>query len=63
MLLAMTELPAAEQDLLVAHYVRGEEQAKLAERLGLSVRAVEAKLYRARKALHDRLQTVREEMK
>lgn len=62
LLLAMTDLPAEEQDLLVAHYVRGEEQGRIAERLGLPVRGVEAKLYRARKALRERLRDLREEM-
>ena len=62
LLLAMTDLAAEEQDLLVAHYVRGEEQGRIAERLGLPARGVEAKLYRARKALRERLQDLREEM-
>lgn len=61
LLLAMTALPAEEQDLLVAHYVRGEQQAAIAARVGAPVRGIEAKLYRARKALRERLTDMREE--
>ena len=57
-LLALTALPAAEQDLIAAHYFQGESHAVLAGRLGLSVRAIEGRLYRARAALRERLRHV-----
>jgi RNA polymerase sigma factor (sigma-70 family) len=55
LLLALTELSSDEQELLVAFYFDGHSQAALAEKLGLSERAVEGRLYRARLALRDRL--------
>jgi RNA polymerase sigma factor (sigma-70 family) len=55
LLLAITELPADEQDLIVGYYFEALPQAALAERLGTSERAIEGRLYRARAALRDRL--------
>jgi RNA polymerase sigma-70 factor (ECF subfamily) len=55
LLLALTDLPADEQDLIVAHYFRGEMQTDIAARLNVSPRAIEGRLYRARQGLRDRL--------
>ncbi|MGH7132941.1 MAG: RNA polymerase sigma factor [Phycisphaerales bacterium] len=55
LLLALTELPADDQDLLIAHYLRSVPQSALAQQLGVSVRAIEGRLYRARQALKDLL--------
>ena len=49
--LALTELASEDQDLLIGHYVNGASQADLGQRLGVSERAVEGRLYRARRAL------------
>lgn len=51
LLLAMTELPAADQQLIVAHYFEGRTHAEMAESLACGERAVEGRLYRARQAL------------
>jgi RNA polymerase sigma-70 factor (ECF subfamily) len=56
LLLALTELPAAQQELLLEHYFHGRSQPELAKRLGLSERAVEGRLYRVRLALREKLQ-------
>jgi len=56
LLLALTELPAEQQDLLVAVYFRGCSHAQLAARLGVSERAIEGRLYRARGALREKLE-------
>ncbi len=55
LLLALTELPAADQELLAGFYFEGRCQADLAALLSMSVRAVEGRLYRARLALRDKL--------
>jgi RNA polymerase sigma factor (sigma-70 family) len=55
MLLAITELTADEQELIVEHYFHDRSHAQLADRLGLSPRAIEGRLYRARQALRERL--------
>ncbi len=51
LLLAVTELRDDEQALIIEHYFRGASQAELACKLGISDRAVEGRLYRARQAL------------
>ena len=56
LLLALTALPAAEQELIVEHYFHSRSHADLAEELGVSPRAVEGRLYRARLALREKLQ-------
>ncbi|MBY0310953.1 MAG: sigma-70 family RNA polymerase sigma factor [Phycisphaerales bacterium] len=53
--LAITQLTSDDQDLIHAHYVEGQTQVQIAERDGLSVRAVEGRLYRARAALREQL--------
>lgn len=55
LLLALTELDSADQELLIAHYVHGQSFAVLAERWTMSERAVEGRLYRARKELRQTL--------
>ncbi len=54
--LAMTELESEDQDLLIGHYVKGMSQADLGKGLGLSERAIEGRLYRARRALRSVLE-------
>ena len=58
LILAITELGADEQELIVGTYFDGLSQAALAERLGVSQRAIEGRLYRARRALRDRLEAL-----
>ncbi|MCG3125266.1 MAG: hypothetical protein CHACPFDD_00083 [Phycisphaerae bacterium] len=58
LLLALTELPAAEQELLIGCYFEQRSHAELAGRLGISERAVEGRLYRARQALREQLASV-----
>lgn len=60
LLLALTDLPAAEQELLIGCYFERLSHAALAERLSLSERAVEGRLYRARQALRARLASLDE---
>ncbi|MEP0847224.1 MAG: sigma-70 family RNA polymerase sigma factor [Phycisphaerae bacterium] len=55
LLLAITELDADEQELIVEHYFHGCSHDELARRRNLSTRAVEGRLYRARQALRSRL--------
>ncbi len=56
LLLALTELPADQQELLVEHYFHGRSHADLARQYATSDRAVEGRLYRARNALREKLQ-------
>lgn len=53
--LAVSALPNEEQDLIIRHYVEGCPFAEIAEHLGLSERAVEGRLYRARQKLKNML--------
>ncbi|MCH7873214.1 MAG: RNA polymerase sigma factor [Planctomycetes bacterium] len=55
LLLALTALPGAEQELLLGHYFLGLSHAALSEEHGISERAVEGRLYRARQLLRDKL--------
>lgn len=55
LMLAITELDAEDQDLIVAHYFRGQQQIEIAAKLGVSARAIEGRLYRARQNLRERL--------
>jgi RNA polymerase sigma-70 factor (ECF subfamily) len=54
-LLALTLLSSADQELLVRHHFRGESQRTLALNQNCSERAVEGRLYRARRLLRDYL--------
>jgi RNA polymerase sigma-70 factor (ECF subfamily) len=53
--LAVTALPAADQELVVLHYVQGRPFGEIGERLGMSERAIEGRLYRARQKLKELL--------
>lgn len=53
---AITDLPVDDQTIIFAHYFEGAGQAQIGERLGISARAVEGRLYRARAQLRVRLQ-------
>ena len=55
LILAITELTSLEQEVLVGYYFQNESQASLAARLGISERAVEGRLRRARQALRRKL--------
>lgn len=55
LLLAITELSTDDQELIEGFYFRGCSQAEMAERFGVSERAIEGRLYRARQALRERL--------
>jgi RNA polymerase sigma-70 factor (ECF subfamily) len=55
LLLALTALRGDVQDLIIDHYFRGLSHEALAGRLGVGVRAVEGRLYRARQMLRERL--------
>lgn len=58
LLLALTELNAEEQELLIEHYFHGRSHADLANDLGISERAVEGRMYRARQSLRARLMNI-----
>ena len=49
-----------ERDLLLARYQGGVSTAALAQRLGVTEKAVEGRLHRAREALRTRLKAVGE---
>ncbi len=53
--LAVTALPAADQELVVLHYVQGLPFGEIGERFGMSERAIEGRLYRARRKLKELL--------
>lgn len=58
LLLAITALPAAEQELIVGHYFDQLSHAQLAARVGTTERAIEGRLYRARQTLRTQLPAV-----
>ena len=58
LVLAVTELATAEQEVIVAHYFQDESLASLADRLGVSRRTVERRLYGARRALRRKLKNL-----
>lgn len=55
LLRAITRLCQSDQDLIFAHYFEGAQQVDLAKRLGISARAIEGRLYRARQLLREAL--------
>lgn len=55
LLLAMTALPADDQALIIGCYFQNESHQALATRWGVSERAIEGRLYRARQALRQHL--------
>ncbi|MBN1553970.1 MAG: sigma-70 family RNA polymerase sigma factor [Phycisphaerae bacterium] len=62
-LLAVSSLPTDDQNLILRCYFDGQTQADIAADLGVSVRAVEGRLYRARLALRERLQHLDDEVR
>lgn len=62
-LLAVSSLATGEQNLILQHYFDGRSQADIAEDLGVSHRAVEGRLYRARLALREKLQHMEDEIR
>ncbi len=61
LLLAITSLAAEDQELIIDHYFDGRSHAELAASRGISPRAVEGRLYRARRSLKDRLAHLNDE--
>ncbi len=53
--LAVTALPAADQELVIMHYVQGRSFKEIGERFKMSERAIEGRLYRARRKLKELL--------
>ena len=51
LLMAITSLPASDQQLVLAFYFDGRSQIDIAESLAVSVKSVETRLYRARNRL------------
>lgn len=58
LLLAVTALDRGDQELIVGCYFRGLSHAQLAAACNVSERAVEGRLYRARRALRDTLMSL-----
>jgi RNA polymerase sigma-70 factor (ECF subfamily) len=56
----INRLPAIYRDVLLLKHLRNLSYGKIAEFLGISESAVEARLYRARVMLRDKLKEVRE---
>lgn len=57
---ALGTLSPAQREAVVLHYLEGLSYTEVAERLGVRVRAVERRLYRARRVLADHGATVAE---
>jgi RNA polymerase sigma factor (sigma-70 family) len=55
LVLALTELAAEHQLVLIGYYFDGKSESALAHEFALSPRAIEGRLYRARRALRDKL--------
>ena len=55
LLRALTTLPAADQQLLLAFYFDGRSQANIAQESSVSAKSVEMRLYRARTRLREQL--------
>ena len=51
LMLAVTVLPAVDQQLVFAHYFDGRSQGQIAAELGISSKSVESRLYRLRTRL------------
>lgn len=58
LLLALTELPEADQSLLAAHYFDGLSRATIASDWGVTEKSVESRLYRARGRLRNALRSM-----
>ena len=55
LLLALTMLPADDQELLIRAHFRGESHEQIARERNMTTRAVEGRLYRARAAMRELL--------
>ncbi len=55
LLLAVTALPAADQELVFAFYFEERSRSAIAEATGTTVKGIEARLYRVRNRLRDLL--------
>jgi RNA polymerase sigma-70 factor (ECF subfamily) len=55
LLLAITDMPSREQQLIFAYYFDGRSQAAIAAELGVSEKSIESRLYRARGRLRNAL--------
>lgn len=62
-LLAVSSLATDDQNLILRHYFDGQSQVDIASALGVSPRAIEGRLYRARAALRERLRHLEEELR
>lgn len=58
LMLAITELPSADQEVLVGHYFEGRSLMELAAAGNCSPRAIEGRLYRARASLREKLRSL-----
>jgi RNA polymerase sigma-70 factor (ECF subfamily) len=58
LLLAITELDSADQELIVEHYFHSRSHIELATERGLSPRGIEGRLYRARQVLREKLRNL-----
>lgn len=56
LMLAITSLPAAEQQLIFAFYFDGRSQQQIAEDQNTTAKSIEARLYRLRSRLRGKLQ-------
>jgi RNA polymerase sigma-70 factor (ECF subfamily) len=61
-LLALTSLSTDDQNLILQHYFDGRSQTDIATQRGISPRAIEGRLYRARQALRERLHHLEDEL-
>ncbi len=53
LMLAVTSLPAVDQQLIFSFYFEGRPQTDIAQELGATVKSIETKLYRARNRLRE----------
>lgn len=60
-MLALTSLSSAEQEILLRYYFDGQSQDEISSAMDISVRAVEGRLYRARQAMRNKLAHLEEE--
>lgn len=58
LMLAITSLPASDQQLIFAFYFDGRSQQQIAEQQDTTAKSIEARLYRLRSRLRDKLQSL-----
>lgn len=61
-LLALSSLSTDDQNLILQHYFGGQSQTDIAAGRGVSPRAIEGRLYRARQALREKLRHLEDEL-